>query len=58
MVRKLELQNVTDMMDISILKYFSVGLKRLREHAILQNQAFFGRDLHKFWARFPETRLI
>ena len=36
-----ELQNVTDMTDISVSKYLQTGVKSLGEHVILQNQAFF-----------------
>ena len=40
------LQNVMYMTDISAKKYLQIGVKSLGEHAILQNQAFFGEDLH------------
>ena len=36
-----DLQNVTDMTDISVEKYLLVAVKSLEEHKDLQNQAFF-----------------
>ena len=36
-----ELQNVTDMTHISVLKYLQVWVKSLGKHAIWQNYAFF-----------------
>ena len=41
-----DLRNITDMMDISVQKYWQVVVTSLGESLILQNQAFFGEDLH------------
>ena len=41
-----DLRNITDMMDISVQKYWQVVVTSLGESLILQNQAFFWEDLH------------
>ena len=40
-----ELQNVTDMADISVKKNWKVGVKSLGEHTDLQNQVLFWENL-------------
>ena len=41
-----DLRNITDMMDISVQKYWQVVVTSLGESLILQNQAYFWEDLH------------
>ena len=41
-----DLRNITDMMDISVQKYWQVVVTSLGESLILQNQEFFGEDLY------------